>query len=39
VGDGITLSVNGDRPLTDEARKALADLARAAYASMNEASS
>ena len=36
AGDGITLSVSGDAPLSDEARDALAALGRAAHAELIE---
>lgn len=34
AGNGITLSVSGDTPLTAASREALSALARAAYAQM-----
>ncbi len=34
AGDGVTLSVSGSAPLSDEAQEALAGVARAAYAQM-----
>ncbi len=35
AGDGLTFSVSGSAPLNDEAREALAAVARAAYAQMD----
>ncbi len=34
AGDGVTFSVSGSVPLSDEVREALAAVARAAYARM-----
>ncbi len=36
AGDGATISVSGSSPLSDEAREALAAVARAAFAQMTE---